>query len=171
MKNLIIIDGYNLLFACPSVFDQITPPWPGKKNMEAARYEMLTLLARYQPLAKKEITVVFDGRSRVLNRLPSRARLKILFAKSADAEIVRLVDESQNPKALRVITSDAELRKKVKSLGAQVSSARPFLEEVDKALSREMRKGQKEPPEKFHGPNSFEVNYWLKVFKGEEDDA
>jgi len=183
MKNFIIIDGYNLLFACPAVFEEITRPWPGRKNMEAARNEMLTLFARYQRLVKEEITVVFDSRLRGINRSSARvakgkttadsgrAGLKILFAKSGDAEIIRLVDQSQNPKGLRVITSDAALRKEVKSLGAQVSSARPFLEEVDKALSREMRKAQKEPPEKFHGPNSFEVDYWLKIFKGEEDDA
>ena len=197
----IIIDGYNLLFACPSVFEDMTPPWPGphgggKKNMETARYEMLALLARYQRLGKEEITVVFDSRLRGSSSSSPKgergvhspkagqglgaeggpvrsgqARLKIIFAKSADEEIALLVEKSKNPKRLTVITSDAELRRKLKSLGAQVSSTRPFLEQVDKALSREMRKAQKEPPEKFHGPKSFEVDYWLKVFKGEEDDA
>lgn len=207
----IIIDGYNLLFACPAVFDQITPPWPGphgggKKNMETARYEMLALLAHYQRLAKEEITVVFDshwrgsssssprgatGQGLAAEAGPLRsgqARLKIIFARSADEEIACLVEKSKNPKRLTVITSDAELRRKLKSLGAKVSSTRPFLEQVDKALSREMRKVQKEPPEKFHGPKSFEVDYWLKVFashpacpakedaqhpkgKDEEDDA
>jgi|GEM_PF-1359943 len=184
----IIIDGYNLLFACPSVFEEMTPPWPGpqgpgKKNMEVARDEMLRILSRYQGLTKEQMTIVFDsrlrGRSRSSAKRPpgepraetERTGLKIVFAKSADAEIVRLVEKDNRPKGLTVITSDAKLRKKIKSLGAQVQSARPFLEKVDKALSREMRKAKKEPPEKFHGPKSYEVDYWLEVFRDEKDNA
>jgi predicted RNA-binding protein with PIN domain len=201
MKNRTIIDGYNLLFACPSVFKEMTPPWPSgsqaknKKNVDVARDEMLTLISRYQVLTKEEMTVVFDSRWRGRNRpsrrghsgfggsaavkqVPTEPRgekertgLKIIFAKSADAEIVRLVEKDNRPKGLTVITSDAKLRKKIKSLGAKVQSTRPFLEKIDKAFSRAQRKAQKEPPEKFRGPKSYEVDYWLKVFEDEEDNG
>ena len=50
---------------------------------------------------------------------------------AADDEIVRLVERDHEPGALKVVTSDAELARRVASLGAAVTGASGFRRSLD----------------------------------------
>jgi predicted RNA-binding protein with PIN domain len=75
----------------------------------------------------RDVTVVFDGRPFEV----SVEGVHVEFASrrgpnAADDDIVRLVESSQDPSGLRVVTSDHDLARRVRELGAEVLSAGAF---------------------------------------------
>lgn len=166
----IFIDGYNLIFAAEKRlggFDM--------RRTEAAREKLLGLLAKYNALRKDRIVVFFDGGPEAAH-LPRRQwvhGMEAVFSEArsdADADIKNAVSHDDNPRDIRVVTSDAAIRKFVKRYGAQVTRAFDFLGEVQEAF-RENEVPEDEPIEKYDGPSKDEVDYWLGFFGEDEEEA
>jgi predicted RNA-binding protein with PIN domain len=82
----------------------------------------------------KDITVVFDKDP---GRLPETKYVDVVIARrrgpnAADYEIERLVAGADDPKRLRVVTSDRRLIDKVRAAGAKIVSSGNFRQELDR---------------------------------------
>jgi predicted RNA-binding protein with PIN domain len=82
----------------------------------------------------KEITVVFDKDP---GRLPETSRIEVVIARrrgpnAADYEIEQLVEGEEDPKRLRVVTSDRRLVDNARAAGAKVVSSGTFRHELDR---------------------------------------
>jgi predicted RNA-binding protein with PIN domain len=118
----LIVDGNNLMGSRPDGW------W---KDRAGATRRLLEQLGAW---AQEDVCVVFDGRPP--ERLPNPARVDVCFAErggrdAADDVIARLVAEDDDPAALRVVTSDAELARRVRAHGAQVTGARALRDALD----------------------------------------
>jgi predicted RNA-binding protein with PIN domain len=111
-----IVDGMNVIGSRPDGW------WRDRPAAMRALAERLGAWAE-----GREVTVVFDGRPFDL----SVSGLRVVFARgrgrdAADDDIVRLVESDPHPAGLRVVTSDHELSRRVRELGAEVVSAGAF---------------------------------------------
>ena len=97
-----------------------------------------SLLARLQHLAAgtgEQLILALDGRP--LPDVPEgdHAGVVVLYAAtpggSADDRIVELVSSDADPDAVRVVTSDRALRRRVGALGAEAVGAGAFLRRLD----------------------------------------
>jgi predicted RNA-binding protein with PIN domain len=89
------------------------------------------LVERLGAWATEDVLVVFDGREPP--ELPAPPRVAVRFAGpgSADDAIAALVAADATPETLRVVTSDAELARRVRAHGAEVIGAGGFRDEID----------------------------------------
>jgi len=116
-----LIDGNNVMGSRPDGW------WRDRRG--AAR----TLAAELAKFAAREgvpVTVVFDGAPFDFEA-PVEAPLEVAFAArrgrdAADDEIARRVAAAADPAALTVVTSDAELARRVREHGAEVLPAGRF---------------------------------------------
>lgn len=165
---LIVIDGYNLIFAVTDLERHVRV-----NNIEDARERLISLLIRYKASKKYNIILVFDSSHDCFD-MPSRQEisgLEIVYAKyskDADTEIKNIIAHSQNPKDTLVVTNDNDIRNYVKKKGGNVLDSAPFYNEVAKTLGWQKRTLPKEYKSKFEGPSKTETEYWLDVFKEEK---
>ena len=115
MPARLIVDGNNLMGSRPDGW------W---KDRAGATRRLVEQLGAW---AEEDVCVVFDGRPP--DDLPRPARVEVRFAErpgpdAADDVIARLVAEDPDPAGLEVVTSDAELARRVRERGARVSGAR-----------------------------------------------
>jgi predicted RNA-binding protein with PIN domain len=118
-----LVDGMNVVGSRPDGW------W---RDRRGAMRALAAELGRFARESGGSVTVVFDGR-------PFRAGasgVEVAFARrggpnAADDEIARLVAADSNPRAIRVVTSDAELAKRVREHGAEVVSASAFRRLLD----------------------------------------
>ncbi len=96
------------------------------------------LIERLEGLERHDeaITVVFDGQPRAV--AAPGGTVEVLFAarrgrNAADDRIVELVEQSDDPAAMTVVTSDRELQRRVRAYGASVRGAGSLLDELDAA--------------------------------------
>ncbi|MBL0885163.1 RNA-binding protein [Myceligenerans sp. I2] len=78
-----------------------------------------------------DVVLVLDGSPRDLGVVE---RVRVVWApggrNAADDRIVELVTASDDPTAVRVVTSDRELAERVRDLGADVRGSGAFLDEL-----------------------------------------
>ncbi|TMK38623.1 MAG: NYN domain-containing protein [Actinobacteria bacterium] len=107
--------------------------WRDRRGAIEVLVDRLALRVARQPTPT---TVVFDGRPFAMPAgLP--APLEVRFATrggphAADADIAQLVADSAHPAEILVVTSDAELAGRVRSLGARVQGAGSFRRELER---------------------------------------
>ena len=165
----LFIDGYNLIFAA----SKKRMPGFNIGQTEAARDRLLALLAKYKSLRSERMTVFFDGGAEAAH-LPRRQMARgmdIFFsdAKSnADADIKNAVSHDDQPRGIRVVTSDREIQTFVKHYGASVTDSDAFLDEVQELL-RDSALPEDEPIEKYEGTAGGDADYWLKIFGGDDE--
>ena len=129
-----IIDGYNLIRQTPLL---------NKVNLQDSREALIRFLTIQRPQGNRnnKVTVVFDGRE---GDFYSRHTpfIEVIFSQgeSADDTIKRLVEKSNNPKNVVVVTNDREIQSFVKQCNAQVRAIEEFLEK----FNRSKTKGKKE---------------------------
>ena len=163
----IFVDGYNLIFAASKRMGGFDISEP-----EAAREKLLHMLAKFKSVRSDRIVVFFDGGQEAAH-LPRRhfARgTEVIFSDAdsdADSDIKNAVSHDDNPRSIRVISSDMGIRNFVKRYGVQVCKSRDFLDEMDEAL-REGALPADEPIEKYEGASADEKDYWLSVFGDDE---
>ena len=161
----LFVDGYNLAFRAG--FD--------RKQTEAAREKVLSLLAKFKSLRSERVVVFFDGGPEAAH-LPRFQRLRgmeIFFSEAhsdADSDIKAAVSHESDPRAVRVITSDAAIRRFVEHYGATVTDSGTFLQEVQDVL-KESALPEDEPIEKYEGGANEDADYWMKVFGDEDEDG
>jgi predicted RNA-binding protein with PIN domain len=111
-----IVDGMNVIGSRPDGW------W---RDRPGAMRALAEELARWSE--GRELTVVFDGRPFELEADP----VNVIFASrrgpnAADDDIVRIVEADEDPTGLRIVTSDRDLARRARELGAEVVSAGSF---------------------------------------------
>ncbi len=146
----VLVDAHNVLHHDPVLRSLMSEP-------ERARSEMEQLLA-----GRQHTHLFYDGGPGGEARTSHRQGLSIDYAGTGEADdrIVRWLQANATRRAL-VITDDADLRRRVRTLGAVVGDARGFLQPL---------RGAHDPRES-RGPLSpGEVDEWMKIF-GLEDEG
>jgi predicted RNA-binding protein with PIN domain len=122
----VIVDGMNVIGSRADGW------WRDRPGAMRALVELLAAWARAEGEA---LTVVFDGRP---FELEEREGVEVLFASrvgrdAADDDIVALVRASDSPGELTVVTSDDDLARRVRALGAEVVGAGAFRRRLDRS--------------------------------------
>ena len=122
MAARLIVDGNNVIGSRPDGW------W--RDRAAATR----SLVDRIGEWADEDVLVVFDGREP--DGLPSPPLVEVRFAErggpnAADDVIADLVSVDTDPSSLRVVTSDADLSRRVRDHGAEVLGARGFRDGLD----------------------------------------
>ncbi len=102
----VLVDGMNVVGSRPDGW------W---RDREGALRRLEEAAAAYARASGEEVVVVREG------------------PRSADDEIVRLVEADPAPGRLRVVTSDRELAERVRRLGASVEGAGSFRRRLEEA--------------------------------------
>ncbi len=134
----IIIDGYNLIWAVPELRKKVLNE-QREINLAEGRKGLLHLLDLYQGgHPKLEITAVFDAKEEIFSYPSSSSKIKVLYSngETADSLIKRIVEDEKNPKETLVVTSDNELKGRVKEKGAQVIGSLSFLKRISPPKKR-----------------------------------
>ena len=113
-------------------------PTAGGRTGRAPRGAWSIKLGAWAAGEERDALVVFDGRPPP--HLPAPARVEVRFAErggrdAADDVIAALVAGDEAPETLRVVTSDAELARRVREHGAGVTGARGFRDALSRAPS------------------------------------
>lgn len=167
----LLVDGHNLMFAASELDSNYNV-----ERGEAAREQVLALLARYQAAKGDRIYCFFDGGrgGEGMPRLTFGHGLQIVYSdpkSDADTEIKKHVARHHAPDQVRVVTSDNAIRAFVVKFGVEAIPSRQFLREVRQLLG-DARHSDDEPPEKFEGASDEEADFWMGVFgiDDEEDE-
>ena len=133
MRELVIVDGYNLIFHQEMVKETA--------NLEHARERLLNQLAQYAALTGVKVVVVFDayrvkgGREQTWQR----GGLTVIFTaegEAADTVIERLSSQLGSYWNVSVVTADAAEQRLVWGYGALRVSPREFSARVGEVLQR-----------------------------------
>ena len=116
-----IVDGMNVVGSRPSGW------WRDRPGAMRALVEELRTLG-------EPVTVIFDGRP---FEIENAGEVEVRFATrrgrdAADDDIAALVASAAEPGALRVVTSDAELARRVREHGATVLGAGEFRSRLER---------------------------------------
>jgi predicted RNA-binding protein with PIN domain len=114
-----LVDAMNVIGSRPDGW------WRDREGAGRALLERLESFARR---AGDEVTVVFDGRR---FELPTSSAVEVVFAPSADDEIVRGLAAERQAASVTVVTSDRELAERVRAAGAKVTGAGGFRRRLD----------------------------------------
>ncbi|HEX4689458.1 MAG TPA: RNA-binding protein [Solirubrobacteraceae bacterium] len=118
-----LVDASNVIGSRPDGW------WRDRDGATRRLLDRLDALARSEP-----VTVVLDAGDPALARREGPLRVVIAPRRGRDAaddEIVRMLEADPDPAAWRVVTSDAELGRRVRALGAEVEGASGFRSRLD----------------------------------------
>ena len=152
--RIVMVDGYNLILRTAAL-----RPEEGR-TLRQARGKLLSLLA-WAVDPNVRFLVVFDG-AEVRGRDSSEGRVEVRYSKppeKADDLIRALVRErTDREDALTVVTSDLEIARYARALGADVSLADLFLASLI---------GPRTPddPEKPASLSKKEIEEWAEIFR------
>ncbi|MCK5578798.1 MAG: NYN domain-containing protein [Planctomycetes bacterium] len=172
---LLIIDGYNLIFANHNL-----PSTP--KSLEKARRNLIQMLGQYnhKKQRKYQIIIVFDGRDQVISKQVEQEAgtpIEIIFSPNdltADMVIKDLAAKNKHQKNITVITSDNELNQHLQPAGVYTIKSLDFIDEVKKTIGIPPYTKEQitEPKEKITGVNDeHQVRAWLELFGFTEKDS
>ena len=119
-----IVDGNNVMGSRPDGW------W---RDRAGAAKRLVAQLGAWAAAGDRDVFVFFDGAPP--GDLEAPDRVEVRFARragrdAADDDIAAYVAAAEEPGALRVITSDAELARRVRAHGADVRGARSLLDEL-----------------------------------------
>ncbi len=106
------------------------------RDRDAAARQLLARLQRFAADSGEEVILVLDGRP--LPDLPAGPHdgVQLLYARrrgrnAADDRIVEAIAADARPASLCVVTSDRELQRRVRDLGAKTVAVSALLERLD----------------------------------------
>lgn len=158
--RLIIVDGYNLILRSPDL-----KPGP-ERTLRESREKLLNLLSWAVGAGDARFIVVFDGEQGVSSE-PSRGggRVEVRWSKppaQADDVIRALVEErSEGDDRLTVVTSDLEVARHARAMGADVALADLFVA----SILGPGRAGAEERAEKPAGLSKRDLEEWAELFR------
>jgi predicted RNA-binding protein with PIN domain len=122
-----LIDGMNLIGARPDGW------W---NDPDRAMRALAQRLDDYAAQSGDEVTVVFDRRP---VSLEPHDRVRVVVARwkgrnAADHEIEVMVEDDEEPGALRVVTSDRRLAERIRALGAITVPSGSFRARLDRTV-------------------------------------
>ena len=121
----LIVDGNNVMGSRPDGW------W---KDRAGAARRLVEQIGAWADGTGEDVLLVFDGRPPP--GMPAPARVETRYAdrgdpNAADDVIAALVADAADPAGLRVVTSDAELARRVREHGAEVIGSRGFRDQLD----------------------------------------
>ena len=149
---MLLIDGHNLIGRSPSL---------SLEDEERSREALLRRVAAAQAGRREPVAVVFDGDRPGAAKETRFGGLTVVYApagRPADDEILRRLAAS-NPRAATVVTSDRDLGRRARQLGARVVSCEEFLERMAKP------RGPRPPRDGKPDGGADEVDQWLELFR------
>ncbi len=156
-----LIDGYNLAHKITLPAGKVGPA-----RLDAARSELLALIAAGHGDAVNTVTVVFDTkRSRNIEAEQVIRGIDVRFAigEEADDMIERLAHAHTSPKQLTVVSDDHRVQAAGRRRGSRILSCQEYLDELD-GMSRAML--HREPqPEKPATTSPSDAAEWLAAFQ------
>ena len=122
--TLVVVDGNNVMGSRPDGW------W---RDRAGAARRLVAQLGDWAANADRDVLVVFDGARPA--ELDAPPRVEVRFARhsgrdAADDDIAEFVASHTAPERLRVVTSDAELARRVRAHGAAVVGARELLDQL-----------------------------------------
>lgn len=164
----LIVDGYNVLFAIA----RYGGGRPISEVIDEARERLLPELVRYAQETGDQVTVVFDSRQPAggATRAESLPGVTVRYShppRTADDDILALVERSTGAGHIEVVTSDRELAGACRRAGAEVTGAKSFYGRLQ-GLLREAEADQHEQQIKREPPSDAEVRHWLEIFGDDE---
>lgn len=172
MSELIIVDGYNIIFQ-DSHYKELKDV-----SLELARVRLIEDLANYQSYTGNKVVVVFDAAERELSneRKGSVLGVKVIFTKkgeSADSCIESLAFRPHADRTVIVATSDYHLQRVVFGKGIYRRTPGELVSEIAEA-KEEWKQHTKEPPRSFLEDRlDDQVRKKLRklIFAGTEQDS
>ena len=131
LEELLIVDGYNIIFALPELKDL------SKVNIDSAKDALKDMLANYQGYKGCRVMVVFDGYRKKGNpgSVEKYFSLEVVHTKqdeTADAYIERTVHELVSKYKITVATNDNLEQLTILSQGALRMSANMLVQELER---------------------------------------
>jgi len=131
-EQLLIVDGYNIIFAWPELAETAA------SDLSAARRRLCDLLSSYAGFKKRRVVLVFDGYKASGNPGTKEMfhNIQVVYTKeneTGDAYIEALVAQIGKNYAVRVATSDGLVQLSSLRSGVLRMSARELMEEVETA--------------------------------------
>jgi predicted RNA-binding protein with PIN domain len=119
-----IVDAMNVIGSRPDGW------W---RDRHAAMVRLVDLLERWAAAEGEDVTVVFEQPPKppIQSSVVEVAHAQRPRPNSADDEIVRRVRADPDPRAVRVVTSDAVLSQQVQAAGASVYPSGAFRAQLD----------------------------------------
>lgn len=171
-KNLLLVDGYNLLFASPELSEA------AKIDLGLARQRLTEALGNYAAYKNVELILVFDGYKAKGNpgEKSKWENVQLVFTKegqTADAYIESLAARIGGSYSIRVVTSDALVQMSAFRSGLLRMSARELWEDVEQAKAqireflaelrqKENRKFQEKEVPKCIKERKSSTDFWKK---------
>lgn len=134
MKEALVIDGYNLLYALKQQA-RLSPV-----DLEHGRVQMIDQLVNFSAYQNKRVFLVFDGRGQ--GSVEHIQSVEVVYTKdgqTADSYIEMLVPELLKDHRVSVVTSDYEEQKSVFGSGALRYSSREFALVLEDSKTRERK--------------------------------
>jgi len=154
-ERLVIVDGYNLVHRSPQL-----RPGP-ERTLREAREKLVNLLSWAIGTGDARFLVVFDG-AEGFGSEERGGRVEVRFSrppKKADDLIRDLVEERmEKVEHLTVVTSDLEVARHARAMGADVSLADLFLASALGPVASEQ-------PEKPVTLSKKEIEEWAEIFR------
>lgn len=159
--RLILVDGYNLVLRAPSL-----KPGPDR-TLREAREKLVNLLSWTVGAGEARLLVVFDG-SDERGSDERSGRVEVRFSRppqKADDLIRTLVEDHVNRvEHLTVVTSDLEVARHARAMGAEVALADLFLSSILGPAATG------EAPEKPAAVSKKELEEWVAMFRSRQSD-
>ncbi len=157
--RLILVDGYNLILRSPSL-----KPGAGR-TLRQSREKLVSLLS-WVVGGEARFLVVFDG-SDERGEDERGGRVEVRFSRppqKADDLIRSLVEDRVTRVAhLTVVTSDLEVARHARAMGAEIALADLFMSSI---LGPAGGAGADEAPEKPAAITKRELEEWAALFRG-----
>ncbi|MGH7741737.1 MAG: NYN domain-containing protein [Candidatus Eiseniibacteriota bacterium] len=155
-ERLIVVDGYNLILRTPALKPE------GGRTLRQSREKLVNLLSWGIGGGDARFVVVFDGAESGSNAEGTQ-RVEVRFSrppKTADDVIREIVEaEVDRVDRLTVVTSDLEVARHARAMGADIALADLFL------ASALDPSGSQEVPEKPATISKRELEEWAALFR------
>jgi predicted RNA-binding protein with PIN domain len=117
-----LVDGMNVIGSRPDGW------W---RDRDAAMARLVDRLERWSAATGDDVTVVFERRPSITSPVIEVAYAPRARRDAADDEIIRRVREDDDPRSIRVVTSDHLLADLVRGSGATVEPSAPFRDRIE----------------------------------------
>ncbi|WP_332632941.1 NYN domain-containing protein [Halalkalibacter flavus] len=145
MKDILLVDGYNMIGAWPELREL------KDKDLGLARDRLVEMMAEYQAYTGYQVKVIFDAHMvQGIGKSYKNHRIDVLYTRkneTADERIEKLVLELKRiDTTIHVATSDMAEQSMIFGSGALRKSARELLMEIEtteKGIDKEVQNTQK----------------------------